>query len=151
MVDECCEDRDLVWSKCRSGLALPIPKVSTSLGGGLRVLSKMRCGNGGAQQDIRVEGWRRKKGAYIVFLAGRGFLPVGPRVHGPSQPRAHGVSRNIRTTPCARGSETPCTRGVQKISDETSQDTTAKHTISGISEEVQEGWCICLGGIPTRH
>ena len=31
---------------------------------------------------------------------------------------------------------TPCARGVQKISDETSQDTTAKHTISGISEEV---------------
>ena len=104
------------------------PKFQQDWVEGLRVVSKMGCSNGGAQQDIRVEGWRRKKGAYIVFLAGRGFLPVGPRAHGPSQPRAHGVSRNILTTPCARG--------VQKISDETSQDTTAKHTISGISEEV---------------
>ena len=60
---------------------------------GLRVVSKMGCSNGGAQQDIRVEGWRRKKGAYIVFLAGRGFLPIGPRAHRPSQPRAHGVSQ----------------------------------------------------------
>ena len=112
------------------------PKFQQDWVEGLRVVSKMGCSNGGAQQDIRVRGWRRKKGAYIVFLAGRGFLPVGPRAHGPSQPRAHGVSRNILTTPCARGSETPCTRGVQKISDEPSQDTTAKHTRSGISEEV---------------
>ena len=94
------------------------PKFQQDWVEGLRVVSKMGCSNGGAQQDIRVKGWRRKKGAFIVFLAGRGFLPVGPRAHGPSQPRAHGVSRNILTTPCARGSETPCTRGVQKISDE---------------------------------
>ena len=132
------------------------PKFQQDWVEGLRVVSKMGCSNGGAQHDSRVKRWRRKKGASIVFLAGRGFLPVGPRAHGPSQPRAHGVSsefrgtrahgpsqprahgvsRNILTTPCARGSETPCTRGVQKISDETSQDITAKHTISGISEEV---------------
>ena len=71
------------------------PKFQQDWVEGLRVVSKMGCSNGGAQQDIRVEGWRRKKGAYIVFLAGRGFLPVGPRAHGPSQPRAHGVSSEM--------------------------------------------------------
>ena len=112
------------------------PKFQQDWVEGLRVVSKMGCSNGGAQQDIRVRGWRRKKGAFIVFLARRGFLPVGPRAHGPSQPRAHGVSSEFRGTPCARGSETPCTRGVQKMSDETSQDTMTKHIVSGISEEV---------------
>ena len=82
---------------------------------------------------LKVGGGRR---AFYSVHVRWGFLPVGPRAHGPSQPRAHGVSRNILTTPCARGSETPCTRGGQKSSDETSQDTTAKHIISGISEEV---------------
>ena len=72
---------------------------------GLRVLSKRRCSNGGAQQDIRVSGWRWKKGLYIVFRGWWGFLPVGPRAHGLSQPRAHWVPREIQTTPCARGTQ----------------------------------------------
>ena len=84
---------------------------------GLRVLSKRRCSNGGAQQDIRIKGWRWKKGLYIVCRGWWGFLPVGPRAHGPSQPRAHRVSSEFRGTPCARGSETPCARGVPKYSD----------------------------------
>ena len=101
---------------------------------GLRVLSKMGCSNGGAHQDIRVEGWRWKKGLFIVFMGWWGFLPVGPRAHGLSQPRAHGILRGYHTTPCARGSQdlvhtgysesyavprahggpkTPCARGTQ--------------------------------------
>ena len=35
MVNKSCEEHKLVWSKCRSGLAPSIPKVSTSLGGGI--------------------------------------------------------------------------------------------------------------------
>ena len=93
------------------------PKFQQDWVEGLRVVSKMGCSNGGAQQDIRVRGWRRKKGAFIVFLAGRGFLPVGPRAHGPSQPRAHGVSSEFRGTPCARAKSAPCAQGVQKYSD----------------------------------
>ena len=79
---------------------------------GLRVLSKKSCSNGGAQQDIRVKGWRWKKGFYIVFLAGWGFLPVGPRAHELSQPRAHGVLRDFHTTPVRRGSNRPRAHGV---------------------------------------
>ena len=74
---------------------------------GLRVLSKMRCSNGGAQLDIRVRGWMWNKGLYIVFLARWGFPPVGLHGHGLSQPRAHGVLRDFHTTPCARGSKGP--------------------------------------------
>ena len=87
------------------------PKFQQDWVEGLRVVSKMGCSNGGAQQDIRVRGWRRKKGAYIVFLAGRGFLPVGPRAHGLSQPRVHGVLRYNHATPCARGSKDPVRTG----------------------------------------
>ena len=78
---------------------------------GLRVLSKMGCSNGGAHQDIRVEGWRWKKGLFIVFMGWWGFLPVGPRAHGLSQPRAHGVPRELRSTLCARGSKDPVRTG----------------------------------------
>ena len=78
---------------------------------GLRVVSKMGCSNGGAQQDIRVKGWRRKKALYIVRRGWWGFLPVGPRAHGLSQPRAHGVLRELCSTPCARGSKDPVRTG----------------------------------------
>ena len=74
---------------------------------GLRVLRKIRCSNDGAQQDIRVRGWRWKKGPFIVFLVGWGNLPIGPYAHRLSHPRAHGVLTEIHTTPCARGSKGP--------------------------------------------
>ena len=54
------------------------PKFQQDWVEGLRVVSKMGCSNGGAQQDIRVRGWRWKKGIYIVFLAGGEFCPLDP-------------------------------------------------------------------------
>ena len=45
---------------------------------GLRVLSKLRCSNGGAQQDIRVRDAGGRIPPFIVFLVGWGFLRVEP-------------------------------------------------------------------------
>ena len=87
------------------------PKFQQVSVDGLRVLSKMGCSNGGAQQDIRVTCWRCKKRLYIVFLVGWGNLPVGPRAHRLSQHRAHGVLREFHTTPCERGSKDPLRTG----------------------------------------
>jgi hypothetical protein len=65
----------------------------------------LRCSNDVTQQDIRVGDGGGRRGAFIVFLLGWPFLPVGPCAHGLSQPRAHGVLRDFHNTPCARGTQ----------------------------------------------
>ena len=46
------------------------PKFQQDWVEGLRVLRKVRCSNGGAQQDIRVRHGVGRRGLYRVFLAG---------------------------------------------------------------------------------
>ena len=56
-------------------------------------------------------GWEEEEVFFIVFLAGEENLPVGPRAHGLSQPCAHWVLREVRGTPCGRGSKDPARTG----------------------------------------
>ena len=73
-----CGEHKSVWWKCRSGLALPNPKVSTSLvGGNGSIEQNGLLGYGGSSKGkrVRVGGGRRR--LYIVGRVEGAHLAVG--------------------------------------------------------------------------
>lgn len=111
-------EHESVWCKCRSDLALPIPKESTSLGGGIKIIEQI---------EVLLQWWSGSQDLGLEVGGGRRCLlypntkndscpPVGPGRLGYVGPVRTLSPKEKSPDPEGTGVRDPRAYGVPKIS-----------------------------------